>query len=101
MALPKCTPEHDDYDIPHVGKVCMRPLTRPEVDEFAATMDGDTSVEEKEQAVFSILEMSIDEDPKDIHAWLDEMPAYKAEMVIRFILTLSRGGPEVARALGN
>jgi len=101
MALPDCKPEYGNEDIPNVGTVRMRALTKGEIEDFVADMDSDSPDDAKEGAVLKILELSIDEDPKDIEAWLEEMASYKAEAVIKYVLAFSRGGPEVARALGN
>jgi len=96
MTLPSITPDFDDYEIPGVGTVRMRPLTSGEVQDFGKAID-----EEDEERVLKMLATAIDEPLEDIRQWIDAMPLYQAGRVTEYVVTLSTSGPEVAKALGN
>ena len=96
MALPSITPDFEEYEIPGVGTVRMRPLSSKEVQAFGKAVE-----DEDEERVLKMLDTAIDEPLEDIRAWVDAMPLYQAARLTEYVVTLSAEGPEVAKALGN
>lgn len=94
MSLPKIETKHEDIDVPGVGTLRVRPLTRGEVVELQDVSDADPFEMQLRVAV-----LTIDGGGDDVGAWFDALPTGIAERVFKAIVGLAADEGEIA--LGN